>query len=448
MSQSSLEVDIVGNTLNYGDGTIDFDDILCILPGPAPSQYRVLFFHNIEKDSDESEERTKLKKIDIKNLPTELSRFETTIPSHLQNTDKPPVIQVVISTGSGTGKARPIFQNALQPLLNYIGLAGIEIYETTSTQTITELAQTKFVKHAVNGVPQTIILLSGDGGLVDILDIFYKSRQPLKVAPNIVLIPCGTGNAMASSIGLRSGPIPGLSTLLRGTPSPIPVFGARFSPGSQFVIDEGRQRMPIVSDDAVADDTAYRTIHGAVVASWGLHAALVADSDTFEYRKFGIDRFKMAANELLYPSDGSPCHRFKGKVTMSLRMDGQEGDVRREVLDSDEHMYALAAMVPRFEKEFLISPESVPLSGDMKFVRFGPMSSEDALHLMTLAYQGGKHVEEETVTYADIDGLRIDFLEDKERWRRVCIDGKIVAVDRDGWMELYKEPERLLHLIQ
>jgi diacylglycerol kinase family enzyme len=129
-------------------------------------------------------------------------------------------------------------------------------------------------------------------------------------------------------------------------------------------------------------------------------------------------------------------------------MDGQEGDVRREVLDSDEHMYALAAMVPRFEKEFLISPESVPLSGDMKFVRFGPMSSEDALHLMTLAYQGGKHVEEETVTYADIDGLRIDFLEDKERWRRVCIDGKIVAVDRDGWMELYKEPERLLHLIQ
>jgi diacylglycerol kinase family enzyme len=446
MSESTVEVDIVGNTLKYGvDGTIDFDDILCILPDPAPSQYRVLFFQKTEKDSDESEEHTYLKKIDIKSLPSELSRFVTTIPSHLQNAERPPVIQVVISTGSGTGKAKTVFQDALQPLFNYTGLEGIEVYETESAQTITELTQSKFINHAAEGIPQTIILLSGDGGLIDILDIFYKSKQTLKTPPNIALIPCGTGNAMASSIGLRSGPIPGLPTLLQGTPSPIPVFGARFSPGSQFVVDEGRQRTPIESD---SDDAAYRTIHGAVVASWGLHAALVADSDTVEYRKFGIDRFKMAANELLYPSDGSPSHRFKGKITMTLRKDGHEGDVRREILGNDEHMYALAAMVPRLEKEFLISPESVPLSGEMRFIRFGPMSPEDALHLMTLAYQGGKHVTEETVTYADIEGLRIDFLEDEERWRRVCIDGKIVAVERDGWMELYKEPERLLHLIQ
>jgi hypothetical protein len=35
-------------------------------------------------------------------------------------------------------------------------------------------------------------------------------------------IPCGTGNAMANSIGLRSGPVPGLSTLLRGSLSSLP----------------------------------------------------------------------------------------------------------------------------------------------------------------------------------------------------------------------------------
>ncbi|KAJ5770841.1 uncharacterized protein N7511_002892 [Penicillium nucicola] len=448
MAGSALDVEIAGNTLEYTDGKIDLNDILCILPGQAPNEHRALFFQ-AKKDSDESEERTYLKELDIKNLPAELSSFITTVPSHLQNTDKPPVIQVVISTGSGTGKAQIVFQDAIQPLFNYIGLEGIEIYETESAQTITELTRTKFIKYAAEGVPQTIILLSGDGGLIDILDIFYKSKQTLKVPPNIVLIPCGTGNAMASSIGLRSGPVPGLSTLLRGTPSPIPVFGARFSPGSQFVMDEGRQRAPIDGDDADADANApYRTVHCAVVASWGLHAALVADSDTFEYRKFGIDRFKMAANELLYPSDGSPCHRFKGRITMSLRDDGAEGDVRREIMESDEHMYALAAMVPRLEKEFLISPESVPLSGEMRFLRFGPMLPEDALRLMALAYQGGQHVTEETVTYVDIEGLRIDFLEDEERWRRVCIDGKIVAVDKGGWMELYKEPARLLRVIQ
>jgi hypothetical protein len=83
----------------------------------------------------------------------------------------------------------------------------------------------------------------------------------------------------------------------------------------------------------------------------------------------------------------------------------------------------------------------------MKFIRFGPMSPEDAMHLMTLAYQGGQHVLESTVTYADIEEVRIDFHEDEEKWRRVCIDGKIVAVERDGWMELCKEPRRLLNLI-
>lgn len=54
---------------------------------------------------------------------------------------------------------------------------------------------------------------------------------------------------------------------------------------------------------------------------------------------------------------------------------------------------------------------------------------------------------EDTVTYADTEQVRIDFQEDEERWRRVCIDGKIVAVEKDGWVEIRKEPSRLLNLI-
>ncbi|CAI7615521.1 unnamed protein product [Penicillium glandicola] len=427
-----LAVDIVDTTLKYTSHAgveclVDFNDILCVLSNPVPT-YSVLFFQKTELDGPKSEEFS-LKKIDIESLPAALSPFVIKIPSHLRHEDEPPIIQVVVSTGSGTGKAKTIFEDVVRPLLTYIGLESYELYETQSAETIIELTRSKFLERAHNGVPQTIILLSGDGGLIDILEIFYKSKKTIGVSPNIALIPCGTGNAMASSIGLRSSPVPGLSTLLRGNPSSIPVVAAEFSPGSQLVIDEGRQRADIDTD-------VHRTLYGAVVASWGLHAALVADSDTFEYRKFGSDRFKMAANELLYPSDGTPPHQFKGKITVTTS-NGPNETHRQEVVEGLEHMYALATLVPRLEKEFLISPDSVALDGQMRFIRFGPMSAEDAMHLMTLAYQGGQHVTQDTVTYVGTEHVRIDFQEDEEKWRRVCIDGKIVAVERDGWVEIH-----------
>ena len=434
---SSFEVKIVGNVLKYSstESSIELSDILCVL-SESTSRHSVLFFQS-ESNGQESE-RVHLKKIEIKSLPTEISPFVTNIPSHLRYENEA-AIQVVISTGSGTGKAKTVYQDAVQPLLTYLGITNVEVHETQSTQTIIELARSNFLERAHNGEPQTIFLLSGDGGLVDILDVFYKSKRTISVPPNLVLIPCGTGNAMASSIGLRSGPLPGLSTLLQGIASPVPVFAAKFSPGSRLVVDEGRHQVPIGLDA----DAAGHTLYGAVVASWGLHAALVADSDTVEYRKFGVDRFKMAAKELLYPSDGTPSHQFKGKITL-ITSDRNE---IHQAVEELEHMYALATLVPRLEKEFLISPDSVPLSGQMKLIRFGPMSPEEAMHLMTLAYQGGRHVLEPTVTYADVEEVRIDFHEDEERWRRVCIDGKIVAVGRDGWVELRKEPSRLLNLI-
>ncbi|KAJ5468689.1 hypothetical protein N7475_006441 [Penicillium sp. IBT 31633x] len=438
-----LAVDVVDSTLKYTSHTdaeclINFDDIVCVLANPVSTLYSVLYLRTSSSE-DSSSEEIFLEKIDINSLPAELSSFASEVPRHLRDEDKPPIVQVVVSTGSGTGKAKAVFENAVRPLLTSLGLENYEHYETKSAETIVELAQSKFLERAHNGVPQTIILLSGDGGLIDILEVFYKSKKTIGVSPNLVLIPCGTGNAMASSIGLRSGLVPGLATLLRGSASPVPVFAAKFSPGSRLVIDEGRQRADI-------DNDVYHTLYGAVVASWGLHAALVADSDTFEYRKFGVDRFKMAANELLYPSDGTPPHHFKGKITLTTT-NGPNGARHEEAVGGLEHMYALATLVPRLEKEFLISPDSVPLSGHIRFIRFGPMSSEDAMHLMTLAYQGGQHVMEDTVTYADVEKIRIDFDEDEERWRRVCIDGKIVAVEKDGWMEICKEPGRLLNLI-
>lgn len=428
---------VTENILVCDDTRIDLDDILGVFQISAHEPgYNVLF---VERDnSGGANSPESVNKIQISSLPPSLSRLVAEIPGHLQHEEP---LQVVVSTRSGTGAAQSVFQNTVRPFLAHLDLK-YEVYETQSTQTILELSQSRFLERACSGSPQTILLLSGDGGLIDIVDVFYKSTRPIETPPSIALVPCGTGNAMASSIGLRTGPASSLVALLRGNPCPIPIFAAEVSPGSQLVIDEGNRRAPI----DVRPGFPHHTVYGAVVASWGLHAALVADSDTSAYRKFGSERFQMAAKELLYPSDNAEPHRFQGKITLTT-CSAQTGTICEETIASQEHMYVLATLVPRLEKEFMISPASEPLGGQLRLLHFGPMPAEDAMRLMTLAYQGGQHVAEQTVTYAEVERIRIEFQEREERWRRVCIDGKIVAVEAGGWLEISKEPRKLLHLI-
>ena len=428
--------------------SIAIDNIVCILPvsGDSDSGYRVLFLQARSESSDPqaTSDYARVARIKTASLPsTLLSRYLCRgLPRHL---DSPNVnIHVVISTCSGTGKAKKVFQNVLQPFLSYLGLTGYEVHETQSAQTITELTRSKFLPCAQLGVHQTIILLSGDGGLVDIVDSFYSSAEEILAPPCIALIPTGTGNAMASSIGLLR-PAMELVVLLQGKPRPMPVFAASFSPKARYVTNEGRGRAPVCNKSVT--ENRDQKIYGAVVASWGMHAALVADSDTAEYRGFGADRFKMAAKELLSPSDGSPTHRYSGRLSLTRSEGVTKKQQHVESMQHDKHMYVLATLVSRLEREFTISPASSPLDGCLRIVHFGPIPPDEAVQLMSKAYQGGLHVNEEAVTYTEIEGFRIDFRENDERWRRVCIDGKIVAVEQDGWMEVHREPRRLLNLV-
>lgn len=412
---------------------IAVDDIVCIRPvsGLSQNEYSVLF---LDKQSGDSGRITKIRTTELPSTLLSTYLYEAT-PVHLDSSVFR--IHVIVSTGSGTGIAKSIYQNILQPFLSYFGVTAYEVHETQSTETVKELAQSTFLPCAQAGIHQTIILLSGDGGLIDVVDTFYKSTDSVLAPPCIALIAAGTGNAMAHSVGLRH-PTVALMALLRGTPQHVPVFVANFSPGARHVTDEGRGRESIGSGQRV---------YGTVVASWGFHAALVADSDTAEYRKFGADRFQLAAKELLSPSDGSPTHNYRGVISLSEPTGTSDDSEQLNPMQQEEHMYALVTFVSRLEKEFVISPDSSSLDGRLRLVHFGPIPPDDAMQLMMKAYQGGLHVHEEPVTYLEVNRFRIDFREKEERWRRVCIDGKIVAVEQDGWMEIRRESRHLVDLI-
>lgn len=417
--------------------SVAFDDIVCIRPlsGTSQKEYTLLFLDKHKEVSGDPGRITSIRTTVIPSALLSTYLHDAVVPVHLDSSVFK--IHVIVSTGSGTGVAKSIDQNILQPFLSYFGVVGYEVHETQSTETVKELTRSTFLPCAQAGIRQTIILLSGDGGLIDIVDTFYNSTDNVQAPPHIALIAAGTGNAMAHSVGLRH-PTAALVALLRGTPRHVPVFVANFSPGARHVIDEGRGRESI---------GPRQKVYGAVVASWGFHAALVADSDTADYRKFGADRFKLAAKELLSPSDGSPTHSFRGVISLSEPSGTNDSNVNLKHMPHDEHMYALVTPISRLEKEFVISPDSSPLDGRLRLIHFGPIPPDDAMQLMMKAYQGGLHVHEKPVTYQEVNGFRIDFREEEERWRRVCIDGKIVAVEYDGWVEIRKESRHLVDLI-
>lgn len=367
-------------------------------------------------------------------------------PPHLfipRGSDDVPNLHVVISLGSGRGEAKHFFDNVVRSTFKAVGLEeqAYQAHVTESEQSITNLARNVFLPQANNGIAQTILLLSGDGGIVDIVNVLLSSLQsPQYVKPAIGLVAMGTGNALANSISLNRGATRGLGNFLRGTQRSLPTFTANFSPGSEFLVDEGRSSEPLPLSDAGS-----AVVYGAVVCSWALHASLVADSDTTEYRKHGSNRFQMAANELLAPSDGSEPHVYKGKITLITK--DRDGRETHHVLERREHMYLLATLVSNLEENLTISPDSKPLDGQLRLVHFGAVSSAEVTRIFGLAFQGGGHVKDESVGYENIDGLRIDFAEKDSRWRRVCVDGKIVRVSEGGWVEVRKSTRDVVDII-
>ncbi|OBT73539.1 hypothetical protein VF21_07213 [Pseudogymnoascus sp. 05NY08] len=414
--------------------TILESDVLAIVPSSTtPPTHTVYTIPTISTPENTAlpVPDVELHKTDLKGAP------EAFISKHLLSGSAPHLslpaedIHVVISSKSGTGKAAAFFESVLAPALKVLGLGGdgYQVVHTTSHETITELAEGTLREKAARGVRQTVILLSGDGGVVELLNGLVGAEvSSTYTRPAIALFPFGTGNALFHSTHRLPAPPPSplhhaLTTLLLPSSKPLPHFRASFSSAS-LLTNEGRTATPLPNN----------TLHGCIVASYGFHSTLVADSDTTELRKFGDKRFGIVAQELL----GVP-HRYKAKLTITVR-GGEE-----KVVDRETHAYILCTLVSNLEKTFTISPATTPLDEVMRVVHFDSGSGEEIMGVMTGAYSGGKHVERDDglVGYEEVEALKIDFKEaavegNEGKWLRVCVDGLIVRVESGGWMRVEK----------
>lgn len=352
---------------------------------------------------------------------------------------------VIISTKAGTGRAFTAFKHYIEPFFraySYIQEIEVPQYDThftISESSVIELVEQVILPEATKGHRQSIILLSGDGGVIDIIDeLMALPHTEQYRKPEISLFPLGTGNALANSTGINRDNTLGLRSFVCGRPKQVPVFCVRTDYDADLLVNEGNEERKLRKDA-----TGMGIVYGAVVCSWGLHATLVADSDTTEYRKFGAERFKMAGKEALFPSDGSQPHAYEGILSTRATDDSEW-----QVAEPKEHGYVLATLVSHLESTFNISPASQPLDGQLRLVRFGPLDGKAAMEIMSKAYDGGKHVHDDRVSYEEIRGLKIFISEgDSLKWRRVCVDGKIIRAVVGREIEVTMVEEGIVDLV-
>ncbi|KAG6366425.1 hypothetical protein INS49_000602 [Diaporthe citri] len=373
------------------------------------------------------------------------------IPEYLSSS-RDSSLDVILSSKSGTGQAQKFYDTVLQPLLGALGLrgegasAGVNspangnVYQVTITKdadSVKEFSRERWGRDERSaGGSGTVILLAGDGGIVDLLN---GSTQPTKPAllPTIALIPLGTGNALFHSshkphYAVSDGPAPShlalaLQALLKGKASPLPTFEALFPPGSHLVEEK--------KEPTEAAPAPVSQLTGAIVASYGFHSQLVWESDTPAYRQHGDKRFGMVAQELL--KEG---HAYAASVDTPPSSSSALSTTTR-------FNYILATMVSSLEKTFTISPEGRPLDGELRLVYFGDVGGQKTMEIMMAAYNNGAHVGIEGVGYEAVEFVKVTTHEEDARWRKVCIDGTIVEIPQGGSMTVKRSPEPRLRVL-
>ncbi|KAM0563458.1 hypothetical protein ACHAPJ_001179 [Fusarium lateritium] len=404
----------------------------------------------LKEDPENKELPFELLILETKDIPSELRSFVVdSLAPHLQHnitnengvTNK---VDIIVSAKSGVGLAPKAWQYLLHPLWTALarddsGKPQYRLIHTESSETIRDYARHLWTSDE-RSKARTIVLLSGDGGVVDLLN-GSDGNEPPDIPPTIALLPLGTGNALFHSthkpLYSETGASPlvlGLRTLFQGVGADLPVFRASFSSGSHIVTFADKSNGTASDSESTQfqkQETSITHLQGAIVASYGFHASIVYESDTPEYRVHGDKRFRMVAEGLLKES-----HAYAAKVSIRRRGSTTFEDVPRET-----HAYVLTALVSNLERKFAISPATLPLQSQLRLVHFGPIGGERTMNVMMKAYDEGSHVgmdwpDGERVGYDEVDEVKISVLEDDERWRKVCIDGTIVEIPKDGELSI------------
>ena len=156
--ESILAENIITAIFAPGDG---YEHIICTLTSTdeEPFKLRILPAKTLPQDFLDEHE--------LKQLPAHFG------PAHAD-------LYVFVSKTSGTGLSTRFFDEVLEPLIRVAGIQASEyqVIRTEDVESITKHTRAELLNGAKSGRKQTVLLLSGDGGIVEIINGLLRQEEP------------------------------------------------------------------------------------------------------------------------------------------------------------------------------------------------------------------------------------------------------------------------------
>ena len=204
----------------------------------------------------------------------------------------------------------------------------------------------------------TLAVLGGDGTIHQSVSGLFDACG--RALPRMAVLPCGSGNALASSLGIRS-EVEAMSALL-----------------------EGKSR----SIDVARLETDAGISHAINVIGWGLPARVTVRACAKRTAR-GMPYTRSALIELLF-GDVSP---------LGVRVEGSA---------PAEDVLGLACLTPQAGGGMPVAPDALLDDGELDLVRVGPTSRLRLLGLFARLTRG-KHLSARGVEHGRVSALRIEF---------------------------------------
>lgn len=312
-------------------------------------------------------------------------------------------LYVLDSVKAGKGQANGIYSKILRPVFDEVLQLKHKYIPTTSADSITEFAGSLKLDEKV-----TVAILGGDTSISEFVN--GLAGNPNKGNIDLVVVPTGSGNALALSLGLNDlhTALQKLFTSKDTALEPLNIYLARLPEGTKNLF-RGEEISP-----------APAQFYFLVVFSWAFHASLVADSDTEELRKHGNERFRIAAQNNLHRPQ-----KYEGSVLVgSRKTDGP-------------FSYLVITPVQNFEPGFRILPKGNVHDLSLYALSIGyeheeELSGKYLFDIMLEAYDNGKHIENPKVTYQEVpEGKKVVIKGQNlipQENRRFCVDGAIILL--------------------
>jgi diacylglycerol kinase family enzyme len=332
----------------------------------------------------------------------------------------PKKVHIYCNPISGQQQSTSILQTIVRPMLIQAGVR----FDTTMTECKGHAERLAQADAARAGI--MIVALGGDGLVHEIINGYAAA---LVFPIYLCVVPCGSGNALATSMGIKS---PGEAI-------------QRLLAGKTRAIDLMHVTIPATIDNS--EQTITRL--AAVVVSWGLHTAIVAGGDRWR-GWFGASRFKVVAAALF-----AALPYYDGQVSLyeCKRFDplgNDYGDIVPVQTLTGPFQYFVSGKQEQFEPGFHILPYSQCDDGwiDVVTVRGGNITRSHIWDMHAKA-RTGEHIIKGLAEAYKCKRMQLKCGKAGGDGETVCVDGELysvkstsmivseIAQDKQGWVHIF-----------